>query len=73
MIGRGLWVGRRWRHLHPRLRKGPNVGDRRGGGPTDLQGRRRRLAKDFEASIESAVAWILIAYIRRLTRRLARA
>lgn len=56
MIGRGLWVGRRWRHLHPRLRKGPNVGDRRGGGPTDLQGRRRRLAKDFVASIESAVA-----------------
>jgi transposase len=36
-------------------------------------GRCRRLAKDFEASIESAVAWIFIAHIRRLTRRLARA
>jgi transposase len=35
-------------------------------------GRCRRLAKDFEATIESAVAWILIAHIRRLTRRLAR-
>jgi transposase len=33
-------------------------------------GRCRRLAKDFEATIESAVAWILIAHIRRLTRRL---
>jgi transposase len=36
-------------------------------------GRCRRLAKDFEASIESALAWILIAHIRRLTRRLVRA
>jgi transposase len=36
-------------------------------------GRCRRLAKDFEASIESAVAWILVAHIRRLIRRLARA
>jgi transposase len=35
-------------------------------------GRCRRLAKDFEASIESAVARTLIAHIRRLTRRLAR-
>jgi putative transposase len=35
-------------------------------------GRCRRLAKDFEASIESAVAWIFIAHIRMLTRRLAR-
>jgi transposase len=35
-------------------------------------GRCRRLAKDFEATIESAVAWILVAHIRRLTRRLAR-
>ncbi len=35
-------------------------------------GRCRRLAKDFEASIASAVAWILIAHIRMLTRRLAR-
>ncbi len=32
----------------------------------------RRLAKDFEATIASAVAWILIAHIRLLTRRLAR-
>ena len=35
-------------------------------------GRCRRLAKDFEATIESAVAWVFIAHIRRLTRRLAR-
>jgi transposase len=33
----------------------------------------RRLAKDFEATITSAVAWILIAHIHRLTRRIARA
>ncbi len=31
-------------------------------------GRCRRLAKDFEASIESAAAWIFIAHLRRLTR-----
>jgi len=36
-------------------------------------GRCRRLAKDFEATIASAVAWALIAHIRTLTRRLARA
>jgi len=36
-------------------------------------GRCRRLAKDFEATIQSAVAWIFIAHIRRLTRRLVRA
>lgn len=35
-------------------------------------GRCRRLAKDFEATIESAAAWTLIAHIRRLTRHLAR-
>ena len=35
--------------------------------------RRRRLAKDFEATLESAIAWIYIAHIRRLTRRLVRA
>lgn len=35
-------------------------------------GRCRRLAKDFEASIESAVAWMFVAHIRMLTRRLAR-
>ena len=32
----------------------------------------RRLAKDFEGTIESATAWVLIAHIRTLTRRLAR-
>ncbi len=35
-------------------------------------GRCRRLARDFEASIASAEAWIIIANIRLLTRRLAR-
>jgi putative transposase len=36
-------------------------------------GRNRRLAKDFEASIASAEAWVLIAAIRQISRRLARA
>jgi putative transposase len=36
-------------------------------------GRCRRLAKDFEATIESSVAWTLIAHVRRLTWSLARA
>jgi transposase len=35
-------------------------------------GRCRRLAKDWEASISSAEAWLLIAHIRTMTRRLAR-
>ena len=35
-------------------------------------GRCRRLAKDWEKSIASAEAWMLIAHIRVLTRRLAR-
>jgi len=35
-------------------------------------GRCRRLAKDWEKSIASAEAWMLIAHIRILTRRLAR-
>jgi len=35
-------------------------------------GRCRRLAKDVEATVTSAVAWVLIAHIRLLTRRLAR-
>jgi transposase len=35
-------------------------------------GRCRRLAKDVERSIASAEAWIMIAYIRLITRRLAR-
>jgi transposase len=36
-------------------------------------GRCRRLAKDFERTIASAEAWVFIAHIRMLTRRLARA
>lgn len=36
-------------------------------------GRCRRLAKDFERTIASAEAWVFIANIRLLTRRLARA
>lgn len=32
----------------------------------------RRLAKDWEKSVESAQAWILIAHIRTLTRRIVR-
>jgi putative transposase len=36
-------------------------------------GRSRRLAKDFEATIASAEAWLLIASVRILSRRLARA
>ena len=35
-------------------------------------GRCRRLAKDFEATIASATAWIFVAHIRTLTRRIAR-
>ena len=35
-------------------------------------GRCRRLAKDFEKTIASAEAWILVANLRLLTRRLAR-
>ena len=35
-------------------------------------GRCRRLAKDWEKSIESAEAWILFAHIRCITRRLAK-
>ena len=35
-------------------------------------GRCRRLAKDFEKSIASAKAWILIAHIRLVSRRIAR-
>lgn len=36
-------------------------------------GRCRRLAKDFEATIDSATAWLLLASLRLLSRRLARA
>ena len=35
-------------------------------------GKCRRLAKDWERTIESAEAWVLIAHIRRMTRMLAR-
>jgi transposase len=36
-------------------------------------GRCRRLSKDFEGTIASATAWILVAHVRLLSRRLARA
>jgi len=36
-------------------------------------GRNRRLAKDFERTIASATAWIMIASVQLLSRRLARA
>jgi transposase len=35
--------------------------------------RNRRLAKDFEATIESALAWVMIASVKLLSRRIARA
>lgn len=35
--------------------------------------RNRRLAKDFEATIESALAWLFIASVKLLSRRIARA
>ena len=35
--------------------------------------RNRRLAKDFEATIESAVTWLYIASVKLMSRRLARA
>jgi len=35
--------------------------------------RNRRLAKDFEATIKSATAWIIIASIKLLSRRIAKA
>lgn len=35
-------------------------------------GRCRRLAKDFERSIDSATAWVLVAHLRLLLRRLAK-
>ena len=33
--------------------------------------RNRRLAKDFEATIESAVTWLYIASVKLMSRRLA--
>jgi len=35
-------------------------------------GRNRRLAKDFEATISSSEAWVAVASVKLLTRRLAR-
>ena len=35
-------------------------------------GRNRRLAKDFEATLETAVAWLYVAHVKLLTRRIAR-
>ena len=35
-------------------------------------GRNRRLAKDFERTIESATAWLYLASIQLMTRRIAR-
>ena len=35
-------------------------------------GRCRRLAKDFERSIATATAWLFVAHLRLLTRRLAK-
>ena len=35
--------------------------------------RNRRLAKDFEATIESAVTWLYIASVKLMSRRLAAA
>jgi putative transposase len=34
-------------------------------------GRNRRLAKDFEATIESSTAWLLLASVQLMTRRIA--
>jgi transposase len=34
--------------------------------------RNRRLAKDFEATIESAQAWLFVASVKLLSRRIAR-
>jgi len=38
-----------------------------------LAGQMVRLAKDFEKSIATAVAWIMIASVKLITRRLKRA
>ena len=35
-------------------------------------GRCRRLARDFEATVTSATAWLFLAHIRLLTRKIAR-
>ena len=36
-------------------------------------GRNRRLAKDFERTIESATAWLYLASVQQITRRIASA
>ena len=36
-------------------------------------GRNRRLSKDFEATIESSTAWLMLASVQLMTRRLATA
>jgi transposase len=36
-------------------------------------GRNRRLAKDFERTIESATAWLVMASVQMITRRIASA
>jgi hypothetical protein len=35
--------------------------------------RNRRLAKDFAASLETATAWLMLASVKLLSRRIARA
>jgi transposase len=42
------------------------------GRPKKRLGRSRRLAKDFEASIRSATAWLYLAAIRCVVRKLAK-
>ena len=37
-----------------------------------LANRNRRLAKDFEALVETAAAWLMPASVKLLTRKLAR-
>jgi len=56
---------RRWWWSAPPIRSGA--------GHFGWLGRCRRLAKNFEATLASAVAWVLVAHIRLLIRRLARA
>ncbi len=36
-----------------------------------VSNRNRRLAKDFEATVESAVTWLYIASVKLMSRRLA--
>lgn len=63
-----------WALLKPLMPEPPGIGRPR---TTDLRAVinaiNRRLAKDFEATIPSAEAWIIVASVQLLTRRLARA